>query len=38
MAEVIEHLYDREYKGRVVLDDTIKSAIDAYYELYGAEE
>ena len=38
MAEVIEHLYDREYKGRVVIDDTIKSAIDAYYELYGAEE
>ena len=37
MAEVIEHLYNKEYKGRVVIDDTIKSAIDAYYEQYGAE-
>ena len=37
MAEVIEHLYNKEYKGRVVIDDTIKAAIDAYYEQYGAE-
>ena len=37
MAEVIEHLYNKEYKGRIVIDDTIKAAIDAYYEKYGAE-
>jgi len=37
MAEVIEHLYNKEYKGRIVIDDTIKAAIDAYYEQYGAE-
>ncbi len=36
MAEVIEHLYNKEYKGRVIIDDTIKAAIDAYYEQYGA--
>ena len=36
MAEVIEHLYNRPYKGRVIIDDTIKAAIDAYYEEYGA--
>ena len=38
MAEVVEHLYNREYKGRVVIDDTLKAAIDAYYEQYGARE
>ncbi|MBQ7431942.1 MAG: orotate phosphoribosyltransferase [Lachnospiraceae bacterium] len=38
MAEVIEHLYNKEYKGRVIIDDTIKAAIDAYYEQYGARE
>ena len=37
MAEVIEHLYNKEYKGRVVIDDKLKAAIDAYYEQYGAE-
>ena len=37
MAEVIEHLYNREYKGRVIIDDTIKAAIDAYYEQYGVK-
>lgn len=38
MAEVTEHLYNREYKGRIIIDDVLKSAIDAYYEQYGAEE
>ncbi len=37
MAEVIEHLYNRECKGRVVIDDKTKAAIDAYYEQYGAK-
>ena len=37
MAEVIEHLYNRPYKGKVIIDDTIKAAIDAYYEKYGAQ-
>ncbi len=36
MAEVVEHLYNREYKGRVIIDDAMKAAIDAYYEKYGA--
>ena len=30
MAEVTEHLYNKECGGRVVIDDRIKSAIDAY--------
>jgi orotate phosphoribosyltransferase len=37
MKEVVEYLYNREYKGRVVIDDQIKSAIDAYYEEYGVK-
>ena len=37
MADVVEHLYSREYKGRVVIDDQLKAAIDAYYEQYGAK-
>lgn len=38
MAEVVEHLYNREYKGRVIIDDKLKAAIDAYYEKYGVKE
>ena len=37
MAEVVEHLYNREYKGRVVIDDALKASIDAYYEQYGVK-
>ncbi len=36
MKEVVEHLYNQERQGRIVIDDTIKAAIDAYYEQYGA--
>ncbi len=36
MAEVVEYLYNRECLGRIVIDDTLKAAIDAYYEQYGA--
>ncbi len=36
MAEVIEHLYNKPYNGKVYINDTIKKAIDAYYEQYGA--
>jgi len=35
MAEVIEHLYQKPYKGQVIIDDTIKAALDAYYQKYG---
>lgn len=38
MADVIECLYNKECNGKVVIDDQIKSAIDAYYEQYGARE
>ncbi|MGL5435801.1 MAG: orotate phosphoribosyltransferase [Lachnospiraceae bacterium] len=37
MADVVEHLYNKPYKGNIIIDDTLKAAIDAYYEQYGAE-
>ena len=37
MADVIEHLYNKPYNGNVLIDDTLKAAIDAYYEQYGAK-
>ena len=37
MTEVIEHLYNQPYQGKIYIDDTIKQAIDAYYEQYGAK-
>ncbi|NLC20000.1 MAG: orotate phosphoribosyltransferase [Clostridiales bacterium] len=36
MQEVVAHLYNKPYKGRVVIDDTLKAAIDEYYREYGA--
>ena len=37
MAEVVEYLYNKEYKGKIYIDDTLKAASDAYYEQYGAK-
>ena len=37
MDEVVEHLYNRQCQGKVVIDDTIKTAIDEYYKQYGCK-
>ena len=37
MEEVVSCLYNQPYRGTVYIDDTLKSAIDAYYEQYGAK-
>lgn len=37
MAEVVEHLHNKPYNGKVVIDDQLKSAIDAYYDQYGVK-
>ena len=37
MSEVVECLYNKEVNGEVLIDDTLKAAIDAYYEQYGAK-
>ncbi len=38
MDEVTEYLYNRECSGKVVIDDTLKAAIDAYYKQYGVNK
>ncbi len=37
MKEVTEYLYNRPIDGGVVIDDAIKTALDAYYDLYGVK-
>lgn len=37
MEEVVECLYNQECGGQIVIDDTLKSAIDAYYNTYGVK-
>lgn len=37
MADVVEHLYNKPYQNEVLIDDTMKQAIDAYYEQYGVK-
>lgn len=37
MKEVVEHLYNRPYNGKIVIDDTLKAAIEAYYQQYGVD-
>ena len=36
MGEVVEHLYNKPYKGKIIIDDSLKNAIDEYYKQYGA--
>lgn len=37
MAEVVDYLYNKEYKGQIVINDEIKSSIDEYYRQYGVK-
>ena len=37
MADVVECLYNKPCNGKIVIDDTLKAAIDAYYEKYGVK-
>ncbi len=37
MAEVTEYLYNRPYKGEIIIDDAMKASIDAYYAQYGCK-
>ena len=36
MGEVVERLYNKPYKGKIIIDDSLKDAIDEYYKQYGA--
>ena len=35
MKEVVEHLYNKPYRGSIVINDQLKSAINDYYLQYG---
>lgn len=35
MKDVVDHLYNKPYKGKIVIDDSLKAAIDEYYKQYG---
>ncbi len=37
MDDVVEHLYNKEVQGRVLIDDALKASIDAYFDQYGAK-
>lgn len=37
MAEVVEHLYNKPYQGKIYIDDGLKAAIDGYYAQYGVK-
>ena len=37
MEDVVECLYNKECQGRVIIDDKLKEAIDAYYDEYGVK-
>lgn len=37
MAEVAEYLHHQEFNGKIIINDQLKSAIDAYYEIYGVK-
>ena len=38
MADVVEYLYQKEYKGTVYIDEERKKQIDDYYVVYGAKQ
>ncbi len=38
MPEVVEYLYNKEYNGKIVLDDEIKQKLDLYYDKYGVKK
>lgn len=37
MAEVVECLYNKPCQGKILIDDTLKAAFDAYYNKYGVK-
>lgn len=37
MEEVVSYLYNKEINGKIIIDDNMKSSIEAYYDIYGAK-
>jgi orotate phosphoribosyltransferase len=38
MGDVVDHLWNKPYKGNIIIDDKLKAFIDSYYEKYGASK
>lgn len=38
MEEVVEYLHNNDRNGKVIIDDSLKGKIDAYYEMYGVKK
>lgn len=38
MEEVVEHLFNKPYNGKIIIDQELKEAIDNYYVQYGVKE
>ncbi|HYE12498.1 MAG TPA: orotate phosphoribosyltransferase [Patescibacteria group bacterium] len=36
MLEVVEHLYNKELNGKILIDNEMKQKIEEYYKIYGA--
>lgn len=37
MEDVVEHLYNKPCQGKIIINDEMKDAIDAYYKAYGVQ-
>lgn len=37
IQDVVEYLYNKPYKGKIYIDDTMKASFDNYYAQYGAK-
>lgn len=37
MEDVVNCMYNQEYRGEILIDDALKAKIDAYYEEYGVK-
>ena len=37
MADVVEYLYNKPYRGKIYIDDELKASIDSYYEQDGVK-
>ncbi|MBO5489508.1 MAG: orotate phosphoribosyltransferase [Eubacterium sp.] len=38
MEDVVEKLYNKECQGKIIIDDEMKAALDAYFEQYGVKK
>lgn len=37
LNEIVEHLYNKEHKGKIIIDDKIMSELNNYLDIYGVK-